>query len=239
MSELNITGLCKKYPSGVVALDNFNLKVGNGESVAILGLDKSGKSTLLRILAGLESATEGEVTMDKKNITDLLPKDRNMAYAFQNTALDNNGTVYDNLAYGLRKRKTPEPITELKVKTVAEILKLSEHLQRKPKMLTALQRRRVILGRTIARDPGVYLFDEPLAGLAEELKEQVLKDLVKLQIRLNATFIYATENPREAAMIGERIVVLSEGGKTEQIGTPQEILAAPANEYVAVAMGIQ
>lgn len=239
MSALKITGLSKKYPSGVVALDNFNLEVKEGESVAVLGLDKSGKSTLLRILAGLEDATGGDIFMDSKRITDLPSKDRNMAYAFQNTALDNNATVYDNLAYGLRKRKTPEAVVDVKVRTVAEILGLSDQLQRKPKALGVLQRRRVILGRTVARDPGVYLFDEPLAGLNDELKEQVLQDLVKIQIRLQATFVYATENPREAASVGERIVVLSEGGKTEQIGIAQELFSSPVNEYVAVAMGVK
>ncbi|MBP5242452.1 MAG: ABC transporter ATP-binding protein, partial [Clostridia bacterium] len=236
MAVMNITSLTKKYPSGVVAIDNFTLNVADGESVAIFGLDRSGKSTLLRVLAGLEPATDGQITLDGRDITYLSSKDRNMAYAFRDTALDNNADVFGNLAYGLRKRKVAEEVIEVKVKAVAEILGLTELLTRKPKVLTALQRRRVALGRTIVRDPGVFLFDDPLSGLDGELRAQTVSDLVKLQTRLGATYIYATDDIAEAFTIGSRVAILSQG-KLVQVDTPENLFKHPVNDFVAEVTG--
>jgi ABC-type sugar transport system ATPase subunit len=236
MAELKINGLTKKYHSGVVAIDQLNLDIADGECVALFGLDRSGKSTLLRMLAGLEEVTEGTVTLGKRDITDLSTKDRNLAFVFRDTALDNRVSVYDNLAFGLRARKVPEPVVDVKVRAVAELLSLSDLLLRKPKTLSVLQRRRILLGRTMTRDPEVYLFDDPLAGIDDDLKKAVLSDLVKVQARLNATFLYATDDIWQAVTLADRIAVLSEG-KLVQVDTPQNLYAHPANELVAEIMG--
>ena len=236
MANLSIKELTKKYHSGVVAVDRFNLEVKDGECVAIFGLDRSGKSTLLRMIAGLEEVTEGTIVLGKRDITNASTKDRNLSFAFRDTALDNKETVYDNLAFGLRSRKMPEPVVEIKVKAVAALLGLADCLQRKPKTLTALQRRRIILGRTMTRDPEVYLFDEPLAGMDAELQNLVLQDLIKAQIRLGATFVYATEDMRQAVSLADRIVILSEG-KIVQMDTPENLFNHPVNAFVAEVMG--
>jgi ABC-type sugar transport system ATPase subunit len=236
MAELKINGLTKKYHSGVVAIDQLNLDIADGECVALFGLDRSGKSTLLRMLAGLEEVTEGTVTLGKRDITDLSTKDRNLAFVFRDTALDNRVSVYDNLAFGLRARKVPEPVVDVKVKAVAELLSLNDLLLRKPKTLSVLQRRRILLGRTMTRDPEVYLFDDPLAGIDDDLKKAVLSDLVKVQARLNATFLYATDDIWQAVTLADRIAVLSEG-KLVQVDTPENLYAHPANELVAEIMG--
>jgi ABC-type sugar transport system ATPase subunit len=236
MAELKINGLTKKYHSGVVAIDQLNLGIADGECVALFGLDRSGKSTLLRMLAGLEEVTEGTVTLGKRDITDLSTKDRNLAFVFRDTALDNRVSVYDNLAFGLRARKVPEPVVDVKVKAVAELLSLNDLLLRKPKTLSVLQRRRILLGRTMTRDPEVYLFDDPLAGIDDDLKKAVLSDLVKVQARLNATFLYATDDIWQAVTLADRIAVLSEG-KLVQVDTPENLYAHPANELVAEIMG--
>ncbi|MBR7100597.1 MAG: ABC transporter ATP-binding protein [Clostridia bacterium] len=236
MAELNIIALTKTYPSGVTAVDNLSLTVNAGESVALFGLERSGKSTLLRMIAGLEPVTSGQIVLDGKDITDLSVKDRNLAYVFQNTTLDNNKTVYENLAYGLKSRKAPAAVIDVKVKAVAEILNLSQVLNRKPKTLTALERRRILLGRTVVRDPKVYLFDEALSGLNDELRLQILKDITKLQIALGCTFVYATENIAEAVTVASRVAILSQG-KLLQIDTPENLYHSPANGFVAEIMG--
>lgn len=236
MSELRIENMTKKYPSGVVALEKINMMVRPGESVAVFGLERSGKSTLLRILAGLEPVTLGHIFLDAKDITETPSKERSVAYVFQSSALDNKKNVYDNLAYGLTLRKASPAVIDIKVKAVADMLGLTDVLTRKPKTITTLQRRRVILGRTIVRDPKVYLFDEPLAGLDEDLCEQTLQDLVTLQVRLKATFVYATENIRDAAIVGSKIAILSEG-KLLQFDTAENLYAHPANSFVAEIMG--
>ncbi len=236
MAEMKITALTKTYPSGVTAVQDFNLEVKEGESVALFGLERSGKSTLLRMLAGLEPVTKGNISLNGKDITDLSSKDRNVSYVFQNTTLDNQKSVYDNLAYGLIIRKTPASVVDVKVKAVAQILGLSDVLSRKPKTLSASLRRRIVLGRTLVREPKVYLFDEPLNGLDAALRESLLKDLVKLQIRLGATFIYATDDIREALTIGSKVAILSEG-KLLQCDTPENLYVTPANDFVAEIMG--
>ena len=237
MSELNIISLSKTYPGGTVALNDFSLKVNDGESVALFGLERSGKSTLLRMLAGLEPVTSGQILLDGKDVTDLSAKERNVAYALQNASLDNQKSVFDNLAYGLRSRKMPEAAIEVKVKAVAEILGLSDMLTRRPKTLSSVQRRRVILGRTVVREPKVYFFDDVLSGLDGELRDQTLRDILKLQLRLGATFLYATDDITDALTVGSREAILSEG-KLVQCDTPENLYNAPANEFVAEIMGV-
>ena len=236
MSVLKIHALTKKYPSGVAALQGIDLTVEKGESLAVFGLERSGKSTFLRVLAGLEPATSGQIVLGGKDITDLPSKERDMAFVYQSSALDMGKSVYDNLAYGLKMRKAPAAVIDVKVRAVAAMLGLTDVLQRKPKTVSALVRRRVVLGRIIARDPKVYLFDEALSGLNPELYEQSVKDLAALQIRLGATFVYATENLREALTVGTKVAVLREG-KLLQCDTPVNLFAHPADEYVAELMG--
>lgn len=236
MAELKIISLTKKYPSGVTALQGIDLTVGKGESLAVFGLERSGKSTLLRILAGLEPVTSGQVVLDGKDITDLPSKERDMAYVFQSSSLDMQKSVYDNLAYGLKVRRSPAAVIDVKVRAVAEILGLTDVLSRKPKTVSAALRRRVILGRVIVRDPKVYLFDEALSGLNPELYAQSLQDLAAVQVRLGATFVYATENIREALTVGTKVAILSEG-KLLQCDTPENLFAHPANGFVAEIMG--
>ena len=236
MSELKIHGLTKKYPSGAVALQGLDLTVAEGESLAVFGLERSGKSTFMRVLAGLEPATEGQIVLDGKDITDLPSKERSMAFVYQNSALDMGKSIYDNLAYGLKMRKAPSAVADVKVRAVADILGLTDVLSRKPKTVSAILRRRVVIGRVIARDPKVYLFDEALSGLGEDLYRQSLQDLVALQIRLGATFVYATDDIREALTVGSKVAILREG-RLMQCDTPVNLFAHPANDFVAEIMG--
>lgn len=236
MSALKIESLTKKYPGGTLAVDGISLDVADGESVAVFGLERSGKSTLLRMIAGLEDVTQGRILFDGKDVTDAPTKERNVAFAFQGVNLDQQASVYENLAYGLKLRKVPAAVIDVKVRAVAQILGLSSELMRKPKTLTAEKRRLVVFGRTIVRDPKVYLFDDALSGLDESLRESTLRALVGLQIRLNATFLYATDDIREAVSIGSRVAILREG-KLVQIDTPERLFAAPADDFVAEIMG--
>lgn len=238
MADLKIISLTKKYPSGVVALDGIDLEISSGECVAVFGLDRSGKSTFLRILAGLEPLSEGTIKSGERDITESSAKDRNFAFVFRDSNLDNKDTVFDNLAYGLRARKVPEEVIEIKVKAVAQVLGLAGLLQRKPKTLTATERRRILLGRAVTRDPDVYLFDDPFSGYDEEQKNAVLSDLVVLQKRLKATFVFATDDMRQAMTVADRIVILR-SGKIVQIDTPENILANPADDFVAEVTGVK
>lgn len=236
MSELKIHALTKKYPSGVVALQGVDLTVAKGESLAVFGLERSGKSTFLRVLAGLEPATSGQIVLDGKDITDLPSKERDMAFVYQSSSLDMGKSVYENLAYGLKMRKTPAAVIDVKVRAVAEMLGLKDVLSRKPKTVSAALRRRVVFGRVIARDPKVYLFDEALSGLHPDLYLQSIKDLAALQLRLGATFVYATENIREALTVGTKVAILREG-KLIQCDTPINLFTHPADDFVAEIMG--
>lgn len=236
MAELKITSLKKQYYSGAIALENFDLTVNDGESMAVYGLDASGKSTLIRLIAGLDEVTEGNILLNGKDITAMPAKERNIAYISRDAALDNRVSVYDNLAYGLRARKIPEPVIEVKVKAVADLLNLGDLLLRKPKSLTTLQRRRVVLGRAVARDPEIYLFDDPVGGMDADLRDNLLKDLVALQLRLKATFVYATDDIAQAVTLADKIAVL-EQHTIAQVGTAEELYLHPADEFIADVMG--
>jgi len=236
MATLKLENLQKVYPSGVKALTDVNLSLADGQFVAVIGGEKSGKSTLLRVIAGLEQATEGKILIGDKDVTEVSVKERDVCMMFQNNTLSLNATVYDNLAYGLKLRSYPKTAIEKKVNSVAQILGLEDVLNKKPKMLTAEQRQRVTLGRALVREPKLYLFDEALSGLDAQLKQKMLKVLISLQIRMNGTFVYATKNVADALTLATDVIVMNEG-KIVQFDTPENIYDNPANTFVASLVG--
>ncbi|MDE6504931.1 MAG: ABC transporter ATP-binding protein, partial [Clostridia bacterium] len=236
MASLKIKGLNKAFPSGETALYDVNLEAADKEFLVFLGGDSSGKSTLLRIVAGLDDATSGTVEINGKDMTDVEPKNRDIAMVFKNNTLYPALNVFDNMAFGLRLRKAPEALVRERVKVAAEILGLNDCLYRKPKVLTAAAKQRVAIGRAIVREPKLYLFDEPLSGLDDKLRLDMLNVIINLQARLEGTFVYATKNLSEALTIGTRIVVLKDGF-VQQIDTPANLYDYPANTYVAFLIG--
>lgn len=236
MSSLKLSGVNKIYHSGEAALYDVNLETGDREFIAVVGGEKCGKTTLLRIIAGIEDASDGSVFIDGKDVTDVEPKDRDIAMVFRENTLYPALTVFDNMAFGLRMRKAPQALIEQRVKAVSNILGLNEILFRKPKALTAAAKQRVAIGRAIAREPKLYLFDEPLAGLDDKLKADMLNIIVNLQARMQGTFIYSTKNIVEAMTVATRIVVLK-NGLVQQIDTPANLYDYPANVYVAFLIG--
>lgn len=236
MASLKLNGLDKVYPSGTVALYDINLETAESEFLVILGADASGKTTLLRTIAGLEEASDGEIIIDGKNLTEAEPKDRDVAMVFRSSSLTPTATVYDNMAFGLKVRKTPQTVIDQRVKAAANVLGLNDVLYRKPKVLTAAQKQRTAIGRAIAREPNLYLFDEPLSGLDEALQAELLNVIVNLQARMEGTFVYTTKNPAEALTVGTRIAVLK-NGFLQQIDTPSNLYDYPENAYVAFYIG--
>lgn len=236
MSSLKLSGINKIYPSGETALYDINLETRDKEFIVLVGGEKSGKSTLLRIIAGLEEATDGTVMIDGKDVGDVEPKDRDVAMVFRGNTLYPALSVFDNMAFGLRLRKAPQALIEQRVKVAANILGLTEVLYRKPKILTAAAKQRVAIGRAIVREPSLYLFDEPLSGLDEKLRLDMLNIIINLQARMQGTFVYATKNLSEAMTIGTRIAVLK-NGLLQQVDTPANLYDYPANAYVAFYIG--
>ena len=236
MANLVLKDVSKLYPSGALALCKVNLEVSDKEFIAVIGAAKSGKTTLLRVIAGLDDATSGQIIIGGKDMTGVHPKDRDVAMIFRNDTLYPSINVYENMAYGLKIRKTPQVAVEQRVKAAAEILGLTDVLTRKPKMLTAAQRQRVALGRAIAREPKLYLMDDPIAGLDDNLKAQMRSIIVSLQARMEGTFIYATKNVNEALTMATRVVVLREG-VIQQVDTPANLYDYPANAYVGLLVG--
>lgn len=236
MSNLKLSGINKIYPSGETALYDINLETRDKEFIVLVGGESSGKSTLLRIIAGLEEATDGTVYIDGKDMTDVDPKDRDVAMVFRSNTLYPALTVFENMAFGLKLRKAPQSVIEQRVKVAANILGLTEVLYRKPKILTAAAKQRVAIGRAIVREPSLYLFDEPLSGLDEKLRLDMLNIIINLQARMQGTFVYATKNLSEALTIGTRIAVLK-NGLLQQVDTPANLYDYPANAYVAFYIG--
>lgn len=236
MSSLKLTGINKVYLSGATALYDINLEAHDKEFIVIVGAEKSGKSTLLRVIAGLEEASSGKIFIGDKDVTETEPKDRDIAMVFRSNTLYPALNVFDNMAFGLRYRKAPQALIEQRVKAVANILGLNDVLYRKPKTLTAAAKQRVAIGRALVREPKLYLFDEPLSGLDEKLREDMLNLIVNLQARMEGTFLYATKSLSEAMTIGTRIVVLKEG-LLQQVDTPANLYDYPANTYVAFYVG--
>ena len=237
----NTEGVAKKTnlqitEKGVVAVQQFNLEIADKEFIVLVGPSGCGKSTTLRMVAGLEEITEGELWIDNKMVNDVAPKDRDIAMVFQNYALYPHMTVYDNMAFALKLRKTPKGEIDKKVKQAAEILDITEYLGRKPKALSGGQRQRVAIGRAIVRDPQVFLMDEPLSNLDAKLRNQMRAEIIKLRERINTTFIYVTHDQTEAMTLGDRIVIMKDGF-IQQIGTPQEVFNHPYNLFVAGFIG--
>ncbi|MCD7754997.1 MAG: ABC transporter ATP-binding protein [Firmicutes bacterium] len=222
---------------GVVAVQQFNLEIKDKEFVVLVGPSGCGKSTTLRMIAGLEEITEGELYVGDKLVNDVAPKDRDIAMVFQNYALYPHMTVYDNMAFALKLRHEPKDKIDAAVKQAAEILDITQYLNRKPKALSGGQRQRVAIGRAIVRDPQVMLMDEPLSNLDAKLRNQMRAEIIKLRERINTTFIYVTHDQTEAMTLGDRIVIMKDGF-IQQIGTPQEVFNHPYNLFVAGFIGM-
>ena len=221
---------------GVVAVQEFNLEIADKEFVVLVGPSGCGKSTTLRMIAGLEEITAGELWIGDKLMNDVEPKDRDIAMVFQNYALYPHMTVYENMAFSLKLKKTPKDVIDRKVREAAEILDITEYLDRKPKALSGGQRQRVAIGRAIVRDPAVFLMDEPLSNLDAKLRNQMRAEIIKLRQRIDTTFVYVTHDQTEAMTLGDRIVIMRDGF-IQQIGTPQEVFDHPANLFVAGFIG--
>ena len=221
---------------GVVAVQEFNLDIADKEFIVLVGPSGCGKSTTLRMVAGLEEISEGELYIDGKLMNDVAPKDRDIAMVFQNYALYPHMTVYDNMAFSLKLKKTPKAEIDRKVREAAEILDITQYLNRKPKALSGGQRQRVAIGRAIVRNPKVFLMDEPLSNLDAKLRNQMRAEIIKLREKIDTTFIYVTHDQVEAMTLGDRIVIMRDGF-IQQIGTPQEVFNHPANLFVAGFIG--
>jgi len=221
---------------GVVAVQEFNLHIADKEFIVLVGPSGCGKSTTLRMVAGLEEITEGELIIDGKVVNDIAPKDRDIAMVFQNYALYPHMTVYENMAFSLKLKKTPKAEIDEKVRAAAEILDITQYLDRKPKALSGGQRQRVAIGRAIVRAPKVFLMDEPLSNLDAKLRNQMRAEIIKLREKIDTTFIYVTHDQVEAMTLGDRIVIMRDGF-IQQIGTPQEVFNHPANLFVAGFIG--
>ena len=221
---------------GVVAVQEFNLDIQDKEFIVLVGPSGCGKSTTLRMIAGLEDITSGTLTIDEKVVNDVEPKDRDIAMVFQSYALYPHMTVYDNMAFPLQIKKVSKAEIDKAVKEAAQILDITEYLDRRPRNLSGGQRQRVAIGRAIVRNPKVLLMDEPLSNLDAKLRNQMRAEIIKLRQRINTTFIYVTHDQTEAMTLGDRIVVMKDGF-IQQVGTPQEVFNHPRNLFVAGFIG--
>ena len=236
MASLSLKSIYKKYPGGVTAVSDFNLEIKDKEFIIMVGPSGCGKSTTLRMIAGLEEITDGELYIGDKLVNDVAPKDRDIAMVFQNYALYPHMTVFENMAFGLKLRKTPKDEIKRRVEEAARILDIAHLLDRKPKALSGGQRQRVALGRAIVREPKVFLLDEPLSILDAKLRAQMRTELSKLHQKLGTTFIYVTHDQTEAMTMADRIVVMKDGF-IQQVDTPQTLYDAPCNMFVAGFIG--
>ena len=221
---------------GVVAVSDFNLTIADKEFIVLVGPSGCGKSTTLRMIAGLEDISSGEIYIGDKLVNDVAPKDRDIAMVFQNYALFPHMTVYENMAFSLKMRHTPKDIIDKKVREAAEILGITEYLDRKPKALSGGQRQRVAIGRAIVREPKVFLMDEPLSNLDAKLRNQMRAEIIKLRRKVDTTFVYVTHDQTEAMTLGDRIVIMRDG-RIQQSGTPQDVFEHPSNVFVAGFIG--
>ena len=221
---------------GVVAVQEFNLEIADKEFIVLVGPSGCGKSTTLRMVAGLEEISGGDLYIDGKRVNDVEPKDRDIAMVFQNYALYPHMTVFENMAFGLKLRKTPKDQIARKVEEAARILDIQHLLDRKPKALSGGQRQRVALGRALVREPQVFLLDEPLSNLDAKLRAQMRTEIALLHKRLGTTFIYVTHDQTEAMTMADRIVVMKDGF-IQQVDTPQNLYSYPCNLFVAGFIG--
>lgn len=235
MTELRFRNVIKRYGK-IEVVHGIDLDVADKEFLVLVGPSGCGKSTLLRMIAGLEEISDGTISMGDKVINDVAPKDRGLAMVFQNYALYPHMNVYENMAFGLRQRKTPKDEIQKRVESVGETLGLGELLQRKPHELSGGQRQRVAMGRAMVRKPDVFLFDEPLSNLDAKLRIQMRAEIKMLHQRVNSTMVYVTHDQVEAMTLADRIVVLKDG-YIEQVGTPLELFLTPVNIFVAGFIG--
>jgi multiple sugar transport system ATP-binding protein len=236
MASVSLKHIYKVYSGNVTAVSDFCLDIEDKEFIVLVGPSGCGKSTTLRMVAGLEEISEGEIYIGDRLVNDVAPKDRDIAMVFQNYALYPHMTVYDNMAFGLKLRKTPKAEVERRVHEAAKILDIEHLLGRKPKALSGGQRQRVALGRAIVREPKVFLMDEPLSNLDAKLRVQMRTEITKLHQRLQTTFIYVTHDQTEAMTMGSRIVVMKDGF-VQQVDTPQNLYDFPTNQFVAGFIG--
>ncbi len=237
MSTVSLKGLKKIYDNKVTAVHDVNLEIADKEFIVLVGPSGCGKSTTLRMVAGLEEISEGELLIDGKRMNDVEPKDRDIAMVFQSYALYPHMSVYDNMAFALKLKKVPKDEIDKKVREVAQILDITQYLERKPKALSGGQRQRVAIGRAMVRDPKVFLMDEPLSNLDAKLRNQMRAEIIKLRQRINTTFMYVTHDQTEAMTLGDRIVIMKDGF-VNQIGSPMEVFDKPVNLFVAGFIGM-
>ncbi|MFC6295611.1 ABC transporter ATP-binding protein [Lactiplantibacillus daoliensis] len=237
MVEINLKHIYKEYDGNdSYSVSDFNLDIKDKEFIVFVGPSGCGKSTTLRMIAGLEDISKGDLVMDGKVINDLAPKDRDIAMVFQNYALYPNMTVFDNMGFGLSIKKMPKDEIKKRVDNAAEILGLTDFLQRKPAALSGGQRQRVALGRAIVRDAKLFLLDEPLSNLDAKLRVDMRTQIAQLHQRLQTNMIYVTHDQVEAMTMADRIVIMNDG-KIQQVGTPDELYNKPTNKFVAGFMG--
>ena len=236
MASVSLKHIFKRYPGGVTAVSDFCLEIKDKEFVILVGPSGCGKSTTLRMIAGLEEITEGELYIGDRLVNDVAPKDRDIAMVFQNYALYPHMTVFENMAFGLKLRKTPKDEIKRRVEEAGRILDISHLLDRRPKALSGGQRQRVALGRAIVREPKVFLLDEPLSNLDAKLRAAMRTELTKLHQKLGTTFIYVTHDQTEAMTMASRIVVMKDG-LIQQVDTPQNLYDMPCNMFVAGFIG--
>ena len=236
MASVSLNHIYKVYAGGVTAVSDFCLDIEDKEFIVLVGPSGCGKSTTLRMVAGLEEISDGELYIGDKLVNDVAPKDRDIAMVFQNYALYPHMTVFENMAFGLKLRKTPKDEIKRRVEEAARILDIAHLLDRKPKALSGGQRQRVALGRAIVREPKVFLLDEPLSNLDAKLRAQMRTELSKLHKKLGTTFIYVTHDQTEAMTMADRIVVMKDGF-IQQVETPQTLYDSPCNMFVAGFIG--
>lgn len=235
MAQVRLENVFKVYDKKEI-INDVSLTINDKEFLVLVGSSGCGKSTILRMIAGLEDITSGKIFIDDKCVNDVHPKDRDIAFVFQNYALYPHMSVYDNIAFPLKMRNLNKKQIDEKVKEAASILDLTDLLQRKPKQLSGGQRQRVALGRAIVRNPKVFLMDEPLSNLDAKLRVQMRSEIKKLHKKLQTTFIYVTHDQTEALTMGDRIAVIDKG-KIQQVGAPLEIYNNPKNKFVGGFLG--
>jgi multiple sugar transport system ATP-binding protein len=236
MGGIALAGVSKVFPGGVVAVDDVDLEIGDGEFMVLVGPSGCGKSTLLRMIAGLEGVSSGTIRIGDRDVTEVAPRSRDVAMVFQNYALYPHMRVWDNLAFALKLRRVPKPALKEQVDSVAGVLGLRELVDRKPGALSGGQRQRVAIGRAMVREPAAYLMDEPLSNLDAKLRVGMRAELARLHDRLGTTTVYVTHDQVEAMTLGDRVAVLRDG-TVQQCDTPERLFEAPANVFVAAFMG--
>jgi len=236
MAEIVLDHVVKRYPDGALAVDDFNLEIADGEFIILVGPSGCGKSTTLNMVAGLEDITAGKLIIDGQVVNDKAPKDRDIAMVFQSYALYPHMTVGENMGFPLRLAGLDKAVIKQKVADAAEMLELTQHLDRKPSNLSGGQRQRVAMGRAIVRSPKAFLMDEPLSNLDAKLRVQMRTQIARIQKSLATTTLYVTHDQTEAMTLGDRVVVMR-GGVVQQVGSPARLYAQPANLFVAGFIG--